>query len=181
MRAITVRQPWALAIVSGAKGVENRTRNIAGNYQGTLLIHSAAQWSREAFADPILSAWLADTWGVTRETAVESDLPTRAVLGIVDLVGVHQDEDCYGDSLREVGALYRSDPAAYAALPDNGMGGLTGRARLCSEWAVDEHHHLQLANARKLPERIPATGRLGLWTPDADLIARVREQLRGEV
>jgi hypothetical protein len=36
MRALTVRQPWAWAIVHGGKDIENRTRNIAG-YADVLL------------------------------------------------------------------------------------------------------------------------------------------------
>ena len=33
MRVLTVRQPWAWAIIHGGKDVENRVRNLAG---GTL-------------------------------------------------------------------------------------------------------------------------------------------------
>mgnify|MGYP001137357808 FL=1 len=40
MRAITVRQPWAWAIVFGQKDVENRSRNIAGRYRGPVAIHA---------------------------------------------------------------------------------------------------------------------------------------------
>ena len=34
MKAITVRQPWAYAIMHLGKDVENRTCNIAGSYRG---------------------------------------------------------------------------------------------------------------------------------------------------
>lgn len=45
MRALTVQQPWAWAIVYGGKDVENRTRNIAGAYRGPLAIHAGLRWS----------------------------------------------------------------------------------------------------------------------------------------
>ena len=41
MRILTVRQPWAYAIVHLGKDVENRVRNIAGDYRGPVAIHAA--------------------------------------------------------------------------------------------------------------------------------------------
>ena len=41
MRAITVRQPWASAIRSLGKDVENRSRNVAGDFRGLVAIHAA--------------------------------------------------------------------------------------------------------------------------------------------
>lgn len=38
MKALTVKQPWAWAIVSGRKDVENRSRRT--NHRGELLIHA---------------------------------------------------------------------------------------------------------------------------------------------
>jgi hypothetical protein len=38
--------------------------------------------------------------------------------------------------------------------------------------------HLVVENPRPLAEPIPAKGRLGLWTPDAELLAAIREQVR---
>jgi hypothetical protein len=42
---------------------------------------------------------------------------------------------------------------------------------------MSDHHHLVLANPRPLPRPIPATGRLGLWRPDVDLLAAITEQV----
>lgn len=52
MRILTVRQPWAWAIVHGGKDVENRTRNIAGAYRGPVAIHAGMRFdqSDEAMA-----------------------------------------------------------------------------------------------------------------------------------
>lgn len=41
MRALTIRQPFALLIVDGIKPVENRTWST--NYRGPLLIHAASK------------------------------------------------------------------------------------------------------------------------------------------
>ena len=35
MRVLTVRQPWAWAIIHGGKTIENRSRNVAGKYRDT--------------------------------------------------------------------------------------------------------------------------------------------------
>lgn len=41
MRALTIRQPFALLIIAGIKPVENR--NWSTNYRGPLLIHAASK------------------------------------------------------------------------------------------------------------------------------------------
>ena len=40
MKVLSVRQPWAHAIVSGEKDVENRTRNVVGAWRGPIAIHA---------------------------------------------------------------------------------------------------------------------------------------------
>lgn len=47
----------------------------------------------------------------------------------------------------------------------------------CSPWGQRWTWHLQVANARPLATPIPARGRLGLWIPDAELVAAIREQV----
>lgn len=44
MRALSIRQPWAWAIVQADKRIENR--RWATPYRGTILIHAAARWGR---------------------------------------------------------------------------------------------------------------------------------------
>ena len=148
MRAITVRQPWAWAIVHGGKDVENRTRNIAGTYRGPVAIHA----------------------GLTPDTAAQGHWPPRdlvpmkawqprgVVIGVVDLVEVHFARS--GDY---------EDPCG-------GYDDIEGEC-LCSPWAGDLMHHLVLANPRPLAEPIPYRGRLGLWIPGARLQEAVAEQV----
>ena len=50
IRVLTVRQPWAWAIIHGGKDVENRVRNIAGKYRGPVAIHVAKTEDKNAFA-----------------------------------------------------------------------------------------------------------------------------------
>ena len=74
MKAITVRQPYAWAILSAGKDVENRSWRT--HYRGPLLIHAGSGYER----DP----WLPR--GIVAPS--KADLPFGAILGIVDLVDV---------------------------------------------------------------------------------------------
>jgi hypothetical protein len=47
MKALSVRQPWAWAIVAGWKPIENRTWQT--NHRGLLLIHAGLQYDRAGF------------------------------------------------------------------------------------------------------------------------------------
>lgn len=86
MRAITVRQPWAWAIVHGGKDVENRTRNIAGAYRGPVAIHAAVLDATGPAAAEVAEAWR-HWWA-----AADSPGGQRGhIIGVVDLVHVHPD------------------------------------------------------------------------------------------
>jgi hypothetical protein len=142
VRAITVRQPLAWAIIHGGKDVENRTRNLAGSYRGQVAIHAAkAIADRSGWTDPnILAVML-----------VHDDLPDWSttlghIIGVADLVDVHL-----------------ADSLGCPDLPPS----LTEAHSLCSPWAMRDHWHLVLANPRPLAAPIPWRGALGLWTlPD---------------
>lgn len=151
MKAITIRQPWAWAIVHGGKDVENRTRNIVGAYRGPVAIHAA-----KADADNAPDyLWLKHAESYRRTHPLldpDAIWPWRgAVIGVVDLVDVHP--DC-----TEAVEGYGYTPT-------------------CSPWAMSDHHHLALANPRPLATLIPVRGALGLWTLPADVEAAVLEQV----
>ena len=152
MRAITVRQPWAWAIVHGGKDVENRTRNIAGGYRGPVAIHvsqsidyavmgnpgpqlsAAADAYRDANPDPRYGApWFHHT---------------GHIIGIVDLVHVHPDCTELVEGF--------------------------GHTPTCSAWAMSDHWHLHFDNPRPLATPILYKGRLGLWTLPDDVLAGAR-------
>jgi len=46
--------------------------------------------------------------------------------------------------------------------------------RSCSPWALTARAHLRFENARLLARPLPTPGKLGLWTPDTDLVAEVK-------
>ena len=74
MKAISIRQPWAWAIIHAGKDVENRTWNT--HYRGLLAIHAPAK--RKSI----------DWWprGVIRPE--EEDCPLSAIIGVVELTDV---------------------------------------------------------------------------------------------
>lgn len=145
MRAITVRQPWAWAIVHAGKDVENRSRNIAGSYRGPVAIHAG-------LGRFVTGTAASRAHRAAHGTEVPTALHFGAVIGVAELVDVHH-------SCRAVGPL---DP------DDNPY---------CSPWAMHGHHHLVLADARPLTTPIPARGRLGLWTPDDELVEAITRQV----
>lgn len=146
MRILTVRQPWAWAIIHGGKNVENRVRNIAGDYRGPVLIHAAKTEDAEAYdipyPHPITSV-------VGRLDSDPRAWQLRGViLGVVDLVDVHLGSRLEG----------------YCWHDKQGM-----QAK-CSEWSESEAFHLVLANPRALDEPIPYKGALGLRKTEFDVV-----------
>lgn len=78
MKAITVKQPWASAILA-TKRVENRATRFA--YRGPLLIHAGVSWCADGANDP--RVWSA----IGRPSP---DLPAGVVLAVAELVDVHE-------------------------------------------------------------------------------------------
>ncbi len=171
MRAITVRQPWAWAIIHGGKDIENRSRNIAGSYRGPVAIHAALNVDGGAVpmprlvahaigvgrrATPGVSSRVAHPVGapLTEGNAIATWYGNRgAIIGVVDLVGVHRSTllaGCVPSNLRSIIGV-----------------------QMCSDWGVRESVHLMLANPRPLPEPIPCRGALGLWTVPDHIVAQI--------
>lgn len=78
MKALSVRQPWAWAILHAGKDVENRSWRT--KYRGWVLIHAARRIDRGALAQ-LRGDRPAITWPAERE------LVTGALLGRVLLTG----------------------------------------------------------------------------------------------
>lgn len=135
-RILTVRDPWATLILKYGKTVENRTTNIAGDYRGPVLIHSAKQLVRAG--DP---AWtVADDAGMDTDRYDGEEFHLGHIIGVVDLVGVHlgskRSEWCWHD--------------------DRGM------QDRCSPWGEEDTFHLVFENPRAVDQPIPYRGALGL-------------------
>lgn len=81
MRILTVRQPFAHAIIHLGKHVENRPMNIAGDYRGEVAIHAGLAWEWER-----PEAWPADV-EFPHPTSVS--LEYGAIIGVANLWAVH--------------------------------------------------------------------------------------------
>lgn len=156
MKALTVQQPWAHAIVAGWKPIENRTT--LWKHRGPLAIHAGTRLSDRGLSSPLIHA------------AAEEDNPDQPV--VLDRFGrtwVH------GPSLHRgaiIGTVNVVD--VHVAQPD------------CCEspWAETQYveHggklrrqlvHLVLEDARTI-DPIPCLGRLGLWDLPADVLEQMR-------
>jgi hypothetical protein len=82
-KAITVRQPWAHAIVQGWKPIENRSWPT--KVRGTIAIHAAQKSDEKAFFDFVRAKVLEES--VALDPASALNLPRSAVIGVVDIVG----------------------------------------------------------------------------------------------
>ncbi|MER7361839.1 ASCH domain-containing protein [Nonomuraea wenchangensis] len=81
MKAITVRQPWAWAIATGRKPVENRTWTT--RHRGLLAIHAAARW-----AGPDALRDVCDLADCHVSDVRVTDKHLGAIVAVVDLVDV---------------------------------------------------------------------------------------------
>jgi len=82
-RVLTIRQPWAWAIIHGGKDVENRSWRT--KHRGPLLIHAG-------------SAFEPDGYETVKQLATQLPPPARefihgAIIGVVELVDCLQDYD----------------------------------------------------------------------------------------
>ncbi|WP_367139364.1 hypothetical protein [Saccharothrix sp. HUAS TT1] len=119
VRTMTCRSPWSLHICDGRKPVENRPKNIAGEWRGRLLVHTGLQHDHAG------AAWAARLLGV--------DPPTPAAcspghwIGAVDLVDAHPaDGQCCGPWSRPDGChLVLRNPTRFRRpIPGSGSLGL---------------------------------------------------------
>lgn len=147
MKALTVQQPWAWAIVHGGKDVENRTQ--AWSYRGPLAIHAGTRVSdRGMRSELVRQAWIERGGG---------DDPLRAlkigsIIGVAYLADVHI-------------AVTGCCDSVWAEQSYDEHGGRTRRDIV----------HLELDSARPLDEPIPCRGALGLWTPPRDVLEQLGE------
>jgi len=81
MKALTVKQPWAAAIINDGKDIENRSRKT--NYRGLLYIHAGKAWESSA-VDAICK--------LTGKAYMAAD--QGMVIGTVELIDCHHADDC---------------------------------------------------------------------------------------
>jgi len=86
LRCLSIRQPWATAILELGKDVENRSWGTA--YRGLLVIHASAKsegLARNLFAEILPKAVCANL--------SDDDFTLGAILGVVDLVDCTDESD----------------------------------------------------------------------------------------
>lgn len=81
MKALSIQQPWAWAILHAGKNIENRTWQCG--YRGPVLIHAGKKYDDEG-AD-----WISSEFGLY----VPREVPLGGVVGRVDVVGYIQFSD----------------------------------------------------------------------------------------
>src|SRR5438067_1700136 len=74
-KALSIKQPWAWAIIEEGKNVENRTWPPSHGYRGPLYIHAGLKWAWEGFK-------FLDEHG----HRLPFDPPRGGIIGVVDLV-----------------------------------------------------------------------------------------------
>ena len=90
MKALTVKAPWAWAIIHAAKDVENRTWSTA--YRGPLAIHAGVVCTRTYH-----------TWAAGWMAAIDVDTPPLDELAKGCVIGTVEVVDCVRDSGRRWG------------------------------------------------------------------------------
>jgi hypothetical protein len=78
MKCISIRQPWALAIVKGFKDVENRSWKT--DYRGPILIHASKKIDNEGYS------WIQKRFPDIAQELKPHELITGAIIGQAELV-----------------------------------------------------------------------------------------------
>jgi hypothetical protein len=98
MKVLSVRQPWAWAIIHGGKDVENRVWET--KHRGPLAIHAGKKFdfTREDWNNALSGAYGETYWkmagGFNQSRPFPGDHPKGAIIGIVDIVDCIPDSAC---------------------------------------------------------------------------------------
>lgn len=170
MKALTVRQPWAWAIVAGVKQVENRSQGAAGwRHRGPLLIHAAQTLSLRGLTDP--RVLIADGRG----SLVDVDYPRGQIIGSVELVDIHPSSGCcepWGEDTYPPANAEARPPGRVTHLVLEDAAPTTTRCPRC--WGAGYlgepwRNPCHVCEGEGSCAPIDARGALGLWTWSADL------------
>lgn len=149
---ISVRQPWAWALVVGAKPTENRARTYRPiKYQGPVGIHASKACDEEDFHDPRIRAALAERGLVGNGIKIRDVFAFGAIIGTVNIT------DCH--------------PARWSRASND---------TCCRPWGEPgpDNWHISCTSERQITEPVPARGSLALpWQAPPDVAAKVWAQL----
>ena len=80
MKALSIQQPWAWAIINGGKDIENRSWYTG--FRGRVLIHTGKKFDKDE------CSYIQGVFGIS----VPTDLPTGGIVGSVEII------DCVKES-----------------------------------------------------------------------------------
>lgn len=85
--ALSLRQPWAHAVIHGGKRIENRVRWSTSRFRGPLLIHAAKGVTEDEYDDAVIFAGLRGLpWA---QTVPEwKQLQRGGIVGVCNVVGI---------------------------------------------------------------------------------------------
>lgn len=145
MLAISVRQPWAWAILHAGKTIENRSW--APTYRGLLLLHVSKNRRAKSDLRALIEALFAKSPEEGKRAMGKFEkVPLGAVVGF-----------CYLDEVLAIREELSHDELRWAAPAPS--------------------YYWRLSAPRALTRPIACNGRLGLWTPPAEAVASVIEEL----
>lgn len=137
MKALTIKQPWAYAILAGYKNIENRSWPT--RYRGPLAIHAAAADAAEGHRDERVIRMLS----VLHEPDEDVPYDRGAVIAVADLVDCHPAKGgcCapWGDDYPSPKPIYHWQLARVSPLVEPLV--VKGRQQL---WNVDLPRHLRV-------------------------------------
>lgn len=135
-KALTVKHPWAWAIIRGLKTVENRSRPT--KHRGQLFIHAGKGWAEEGVKalDALRTPMGFQEYPLQHVWEVPARATAGMVIGTVDVIDCHHADEC---------SEWRFS------------------RQFCSSWAMAGNYHWVLANARPLACPFPENGKLGIW------------------
>ena len=189
MKALTLHQPWATLVAIGAKTIETRGRRTS--YRGPLAIHASRTDSGPVLAAgvrPLNEAGWQENPACRQAAGPERlrPLPLGAVVAtctladVVPMVSPGEEEAIRrleaGDATDPLlgGDLWLCEPVAETDDPLEGIEAAghvdVSDQRPYGDFAPGRYAWL-LTDVRALSEPVPARGRQGLWTPDAELVA----------
>jgi hypothetical protein len=141
IQALTLRQPWAWAVVHAGKTTENRSWYLPA---GPLWLHAGARsrWDPAGAAHPLVrEAWrrLHGDVPLDRNTDL---MPFKAVVALIEVGSAHHSGDC-------------------AHAPGQIL--YPGHEDLCDAWAISGQVHNPVSVTNALQAPVPCDGRQKLW------------------
>jgi len=162
MRCLSLTQPYASLVASGAK--KNETRSWATSYRGLLAIAASKGFPTEyrefCEEEPFEEALALGGFSSWR------DLPRGSIVAVCRL------DACIPTSLANGGRNVTWHSGGWHL----GDAWLSSTEYMFGDYSPNRYAWV-LTDLRRLPEPVPCTGVLGLWDAPADVLARIEEQI----